>query len=55
MAKLKAVFDRFDTSESGQLSGAQVEQALVYMGRPVDSADVFPVFITALAICNNIV
>lgn len=41
VAKLKAIFDRFDSSPStGLLSGAQVEQALIYMNRPIDSAAV---------------
>lgn len=41
VAKLKAIFDRFDAPEPrGLLNGVQVEQALVYMNRPVDSAAV---------------
>ena len=40
VAKLKAVFDRFDVSKEGRLTGAQIEQLLVYMNRPVDSAPV---------------
>ena len=40
VAKLKSIFDRFDSSSEGRLSGAQAEQMLVYMGRPVDSAQV---------------
>jgi hypothetical protein len=40
VAKLKAVFDRFDGRKDGQLTGEQVEQALLYMNRPVDSVQV---------------
>ena len=40
VAKLKAVFDRFDRDKEGRLNGACVEQALVYMNRPVDSVQV---------------
>jgi len=40
VAKLKAIFDRFDSEKEGRLSGAGVEQALLYMNRPVDSAAV---------------
>ena len=40
VAKLKAIFDRFDADKEGRLSGVHVEQALVYMNRPVDSAAV---------------
>lgn len=40
MAKLKSIFDRFDASSLGRLSGAQVEQMLVYMNRPVESVQV---------------
>ena len=40
MAKLKSIFDRFDADSAGRLSGAQVEQMLVYMNRPVDSVQV---------------
>jgi hypothetical protein len=40
VAKLKAVFDRFDYEKDGRLRGESVEQALVYMNRPVDSNQV---------------
>ena len=40
VAKLKAVFDRFDRDKEGRLNGVCVEQALVYMNRPVDSVQV---------------
>lgn len=40
VAKLKAIFDRFDANSLGRLSGAQVEQMLVYMNRPVESVQV---------------
>lgn len=40
MAKLKSVFDRFDSESQGRLRGAQVEQLLLYMNRPVDSVQV---------------
>mgnify|MGYP003708959365 CR=1 FL=1 len=40
MAKLKSVFDRFDANSVGRLDGAQVEQMLVYMNRPVESVQV---------------
>ena len=40
VAKLKGIFDRFDTMKEGSIDGTQVEQALVYMNRPVDSAQV---------------
>lgn len=40
VAKLKSIFDRFDASSTGRLGGAQVEQVLVYMNRPVDSVQV---------------
>ncbi len=48
-AKLKAVFDRFDAAHAGTLSGEAVEQALVYMQRPVDSAEVGAATFTAPA------
>jgi hypothetical protein len=37
VAKLKAIFDRFDSEKLGKLNGIQIEQMLVYMNRPVDS------------------
>jgi Ca2+-binding EF-hand superfamily protein len=37
VAKLKAIFDRFDSNKDGRLPVELVEQALVYMNRPVDS------------------
>jgi hypothetical protein len=40
VAKLKAVFDRFDHNKDGRLTPELVEQSLVYMNRPVDSAEV---------------
>ncbi len=40
VAKLKSVFDRFDTASDGRLTGSQIEQLLLYMNRPVDSAQV---------------
>lgn len=40
MAKLKAIFDRFDLSGEGTLRGSEVEQALLYMERPIDSVQV---------------
>ena len=40
VAKLKAIFDRFDSGNEGVLDGVRVEQALLYMNRPVDSAEV---------------
>lgn len=40
VAKLKAMFDKFDTDKIGKLNGVQMEQMLVYMNRPVDSNDV---------------
>jgi Ca2+-binding EF-hand superfamily protein len=40
VAKLKSIFDRFDSSSLGRLNGAQVEQMLVYMNRPVESVQV---------------
>jgi hypothetical protein len=51
VAKLKSVFDRFDASGSGKLSGVEVEQALVYMHRPVDSAQVFLYFFCYFFLC----
>ena len=40
VAKLKSVFDRFDSAAQGCLRGAQIEQLLLYMNRPVDSVQV---------------
>ena len=40
IAKLKAIFDKFDTTGDGLLNASEVEQALVYMNRPVDSVAV---------------
>lgn len=40
VAKLKAIFDRFDTNQDGLISGSQVEQLLLYMNRPIDSVQV---------------
>ena len=40
VAKLKAIFDRFDSDNEGVLDGVRVEQALLYMDRPVDSVEV---------------
>lgn len=40
VAKLKSIFDRFDAHSTGRLNGVQAEQMLVYMNRPVDSAQV---------------
>ena len=41
VAKLKTIFDRFDGPPSkGELSGDEVERALVYMNRPIDAAEV---------------
>jgi Ca2+-binding EF-hand superfamily protein len=40
VAKLKSIFDRFDNKSVGKLTGTQVEQMLVYMNRPIDSAQV---------------
>ena len=40
VAKLKAIFDRFDNQNEGALDGEQVEQLLLYMNRPVDSVQV---------------
>jgi hypothetical protein len=40
VAKLKAVFDRFDDEKSGYLTGVKVEQALLYMNRAIDSEPV---------------
>ena len=41
VAKLKAIFDRFVTTEDdGSISGETVEQILVYMNRPIDSVEV---------------
>ena len=40
IAKLKAVFDRFDKEGLGTLNGVQIESALLYMNRPVDSHQV---------------
>lgn len=37
---MKAVFDRFDKTKDGKLSAQEVEQALLYMNRPVDAAEV---------------
>lgn len=51
VAKLKAVFDRFDEDRSGTLSGAKVEQALVYMNRAVDSEQVCDFHLRGLCCC----
>ena len=44
VAKLKTVFDKFSSKAAGasedRLDGAQLEQALLYLNRPVDSAQV---------------
>jgi Ca2+-binding EF-hand superfamily protein len=40
VAKLKSIFDRFDAKSVGRLNGAEVEQMLVYMNRPVGSVQV---------------
>ena len=40
IAKLKAIFDRFDQTGSGKLSGIAVENVLLYMNRPIDSVQV---------------
>lgn len=40
VAKLKAIFDRFDTNQDGLITGTQVEQLLLYMNRPIDSVQV---------------
>ena len=40
VAKLKAVFDKFDVSREGVISGVQLEQLLVFMKLPVDSSAV---------------
>jgi Ca2+-binding EF-hand superfamily protein len=40
VAKLKSIFDRFDAKSVGRLNGAEVEQMLVYMNRPVESVQV---------------
>ena len=40
VAKLKAIFDRFDKSNCGELTGDLVEKMLLHMNRPVDSAEV---------------
>ena len=40
VAKLKAVFDRFDDNKQGYLTGVQVQQALLYMDKAVDSVQV---------------
>lgn len=37
MAKLKAVFDRFDLDKIGKLNGEQVEQLLLYMDRSLET------------------
>ena len=37
VAKLKTVFDRFDTERTGRLAASAVEQALVYMERPIEA------------------
>ncbi|RYG65364.1 EF-hand domain-containing protein [archaeon] len=39
MAKLKAVFDRFDLDKVGKLNGEQVEQLLLYMDRSVENEE----------------
>jgi hypothetical protein len=44
VAKLKAVFDRFDDEKSGFLTGVKVEQALLYMNRAIDSEPVRMIF-----------
>ena len=41
VAKLKAVFDRFDPEKTGCLTGEDVEKALVYMSRPIDTQQVW--------------
>ena len=40
VAKLKAIFDKFDRKQSGSIGGQEVEQLLIYMDRPIDSDDV---------------
>ena len=50
VAKLKAVFDRFDNEKNGRLCGESVEQALLYMNRPVDSHQVSDVFLNWLTV-----
>jgi Ca2+-binding EF-hand superfamily protein len=35
IAKLKAVFDRFDNKQDGRIDGERVEQALLYMNRDI--------------------
>lgn len=40
VAKLKSIFDRFDSQSNGRLNGAQIEQMLIYMNRPVESVQV---------------
>lgn len=37
VAKLKAIFDRFDIDKYGRLNGDQVEQVLLYMNRSVET------------------
>ena len=37
VAKLKAIFDKFDPKQSGYIGGQEVEQMLIYMDRPIDS------------------
>ena len=54
VAKLKAVFDRFDRDKEGRLTGIATEQALVYMNRPVDSVQVgWPVWKYRLLPCKH--
>ena len=54
MAKLKCVFDKFDSEKQGKLSGSQVEQLLVYMNRPVDSAAVFDILCLPFCLSSTV-
>jgi len=38
VAKLKAVFDKFDSNKTERLGGSEIEQLLLYMDRPVDAS-----------------
>jgi hypothetical protein len=40
IAKLKAVFDKFDEAKSGMLDALQVRHMLLYMNRDVDDVKV---------------
>ena len=40
VAKLKAIFDRFDNGQLGRLGATQVEQMMMYMNKSIDDIKV---------------